>query len=130
MLLLVLFNVRSERELLQSLPLRLDWLWLLDFDIDTPVPNHRVLSKARTRWGVAVFESFFLRVVWPCVEAGLVDGNKIFVDASFVEADASMNSLVGTGCIKATPSSNAASMRTRRPPMNRNAATRKSTDAG
>jgi transposase len=29
MLLLVLYNVRSERELMNTIPLRLDWLWFL-----------------------------------------------------------------------------------------------------
>src|SRR5439155_18780557 len=46
----------------------------------------RIASKARKRWGVEVFKSFFERIVWQCVEAGLVDGSKIFVDASLVEA--------------------------------------------
>jgi len=49
MLLLVLFNVRSERELMDTIPLRLDWLWFLGYDIDTEIPNHSVLSKARSR---------------------------------------------------------------------------------
>ena len=42
--------------------------------LDSEVPNHSVLSKARARWGVEAFRSFFERVVWQCVEAGLVDG--------------------------------------------------------
>ncbi len=29
MLLLVLYNVRSERELMDTIPLRLDWFWFL-----------------------------------------------------------------------------------------------------
>ena len=32
MLLLVLYNVRSERELMATLPERLDWLWFLGLD--------------------------------------------------------------------------------------------------
>src|SRR3989304_3601450 len=51
MLLLVLYNVRSERELMDTLSERLDWLWFLGFDLDTEIPNHSVLSKARRRWG-------------------------------------------------------------------------------
>ena len=94
MLLLVFYNVRSERELLDTLRERMDWLWFLGFDLDTPTPNHSVLSKARKRWGVEVFRNFFERVVGQCVEAGLVDPRKLFVDASLVEADASMESLV------------------------------------
>lgn len=100
MLLLVMYNVRSERELMQTLPMRLDWLWFLGLDLDSDIPDHSVLSKARKRWGVEVFRNFFERIVWQCVEAGLVDGGKLFMDASIVEADASMNSVVKIDSLK------------------------------
>jgi IS5 family transposase len=100
MLLLILYNVRSERELMETIPLRLDWLWFLGYDIDSEVPDHSVLSKARARWGVEVFRRFFERIVWQCVEAGLVDGSKIFVDSSLVDADASNNSVIDTRSLK------------------------------
>lgn len=100
MLLLVMYNVRSERELMDTVPERMDWLWFLGFNLDTPIPDHSVLSKARKRWGVDVFRSFFERVVFQCVEAGLVDGSKLFMDASIIEADASMQSVVDVGSIK------------------------------
>jgi transposase len=96
MLLLVLYNVRSERELMATIPLRLDWLWFLGYDLDSEVPNHSVLSKARARWGVAAFKRFFEHIVWQCVKAGLVDGRKPFVDASLMDANASNNSVVDT----------------------------------
>jgi transposase len=94
MLLLFLYDVASERELLETLPYRLDWLWFCGYDIDSPIPDHSVLSKARRRWGVTVFETLFARVVASCVRAGLVDGGKIHVDGSLVEANASKNSIV------------------------------------
>lgn len=100
MLLLVFYNVRSERELMDTVPERMDWLWFLGLDLDSDIPDHSVLSKARKRWGVDVFRSFFERIVWQCVEAGLVDGSKLFMDASIVEADASMESVVDIGSIK------------------------------
>jgi transposase len=100
MLLLVLYNVRSERELMETIPMRLDWLWFLGYDIDGGVPDHSVLSKARARWGVEAFRGFFERIVWQCVEAGLVDGSKIFVDSSLVDADASNNSVIDTRSLK------------------------------
>ena len=107
-LLLVLYNVRSERELMDTLAERLDWLWFLDFDLDTEIPNHSVLSKARKRWGEEAFRSFYERVVWQrtetssaqVVEKGLVDGRKIFVDSSLIQADASNNSVVDTKSLK------------------------------
>ncbi len=100
MLLLILYNVRSERELMDTIPLRLDWLWFLGYDLDSEIPNHSVLSKARVRWGVEAFRKFFERIVWQCVEAGLVDGRKIFVDASLVDADASNNSVIDTQSLR------------------------------
>ncbi|MDO9287812.1 MAG: transposase, partial [Thermodesulfovibrionales bacterium] len=35
MLLLVFYNVRSELELIDTLPERIDWLWFLVFVLDT-----------------------------------------------------------------------------------------------
>jgi transposase len=100
MLLLVFYNVRSERELMDTLPERIDWLWFLDYDLDSEIPNHSILSKARKKWGVEVFQSFFERIVLQCVDAGLVDGRKIFVDSSLIDADASNNSVIDTRNLK------------------------------
>ena len=99
-LLLVFYNVRSERELMETLPERIDWLWFLEYDLDSEIPDHSVLSKARKKWGVEVFKGFFERIVWQCVEAGLVDGSKIFVDSSLIDADASNNSVVDRQSLK------------------------------
>src|ERR1700745_4372607 len=93
MLLLFLDNVRSERELMRIIPERLDYMWFLGYGLDDRVPNHSVLSKARKRWGKEVFISLFSRVVQQCVEAGLVEGRKIHVDASLVDADANLGSV-------------------------------------
>jgi transposase len=87
-------NVVSEWELMRRLPERLDWLWFLGYTLDDAVPNHSVLSKARARWGGELFEWLFVRTVQQCVEAGLVDGSKVHVDASLVDADASRDSVI------------------------------------
>jgi transposase len=58
------------------------------------VPDHSVLSKARARRGKEVFESLFVRTVAQCVDAGLVDGKKLHVDASLIEADAAKESVI------------------------------------
>jgi transposase len=96
MLLLFIYSIRSEREMMETLPLRLDWLWFLGYDIDDEIPNHSVLSKARIRWGVESFKYFFNSILKQCVEAGLVNADKAFVDSSLVEADASNNSVINT----------------------------------
>jgi uncharacterized protein (UPF0179 family) len=85
---------------METIPMRLDWLWFLGYDLDSEVADHSVLSKARARWGVEAFRNFFERIVWQCVETGLVDGSKIFVDSSLVDADASNNSVIDTESLK------------------------------
>jgi len=100
MLLLIFYNVRSERELVLTIPERLDWLWFLDYDIDDQIPNHSVLSKARNRWGVVAFKIFFERIVLQCADAGLIDGSKLFMDSSIVQADASNNSVIQKHSLK------------------------------
>lgn len=87
-------NVRSERELVRRLPERLDWLWFLGYGLEDEAPNHSVLSKARARWGGELFEELFVRTVQQCVEAGLVDGTKVHLDGSLIDADASRDSVV------------------------------------
>jgi transposase len=100
MLLLVFYNVRSERELMETVPERIDWLWFLGYNFDSEIPDHSVLSKARKRWGQETFKSFFERIVFQCVEAGLVDGKKIFMDASLIDADASTNSVIDSESLR------------------------------
>lgn len=94
MLLLFLDDVRSERELMRIVPLRLDYLWFLGYGLEDEIPTHSVLSKARKRWGSQVFERLFTRSVEQCVAAGLVDGSKLYLDASLVAANASRNSVI------------------------------------
>ena len=88
MFLLFYENIKSERALLRQLPLRLDWLWFCDYDLDEATPDHSVLSKARNRWGSEVFEAFFLNILEQCINAGLVDGETIYIDSSTIDGNA------------------------------------------
>ena len=94
MFLLFWDDVASERELMNVIPERLDYLWFLGLGLDDAVPNHSVLSKARARWGKDAFEKFFTRTITQCIQAGLVDGRKLHVDSSLIDADASRDSVV------------------------------------
>jgi transposase len=94
MFLLFFDDIKSERELMEVIGERLDYLWFLDYGLDDKVPDHSVLSKARARWDREVFESLFVRTVFQCVEGGLVNGSKLHVDASLIDADASRESVV------------------------------------
>jgi transposase len=93
MLLLFLENISSERELMRIVGERIDYLWFLKMDLDDEIPHHSVLSKARRRWGPVIFEELFVRMVQACVEAGQVGGDKIHMDGSHVNANASRDSV-------------------------------------
>ena len=94
MFLLFCDDIKSERELMRMLPERLDYLWFLGYGLDDNIPHHSVLSKARKRWGPEVFESLFVQTVEQCVQAGLVDGQKIHLDGSLIDAHASRDSVI------------------------------------
>jgi transposase len=94
MFLLFYDNITSERKLMDTLPYRLDYLWFLGYGLDDVVPNHSVLSKARRRWGVDVFETLFAHTIAQCMDAGLVNGHKIHMDGSLINANASKNSVL------------------------------------
>src|SRR5438045_1151750 len=96
MFLLFYDNVASERELMNIIPERLDYLWFPGYGLDDEIPNHSVLSKARARWGEEVFRDLFVRTVEQCVAAGLVDGKKLHIDSSLVRADAAKDSIQKT----------------------------------
>jgi transposase len=88
MLLLFIDNVRSERELMRQLPMRLDWLWFCRLGLDSNIPHHSVLSKARRRWGPKLFEELFTEVLKRCIDAGLVDGETVHADSTLLRASA------------------------------------------
>lgn len=87
-------RVRSERDLMRQLPVRLDWVWFCGLDLDAEAPDHSVLSKARRRWGLEVFEAVFSHVLRQCEEAGLVDATTMYADSTVLQADASVESRV------------------------------------
>ena len=94
MFLLFYDNVASERELMKIIAERLDYMWFLGYGLNDEIPNHSVLSKARARWGVEVFETLFTRIVAQCHEAGLVEGKTLHMDGSLVNANASSNAVL------------------------------------
>ena len=86
-------RITSERRLMETAQLNLAHHWYLGYDLDEPLPNHSSLSKIRSRYGVEVFHRFFERIVELCIEAGLVEGEELYLDATRVDANASIHHL-------------------------------------
>ena len=84
---------RSERQLMRHAADRLSVRWFLGYDLNEPLPNHSSLTRIRERYGVEVFRCFFEAIIDQCQQAGLVWGKELYVDATKVEANASMDSV-------------------------------------
>jgi transposase len=59
-----------------------------------PVPDHSWLSKTRSRLPLEVHEAVFTWVLQRLAEHGLIQGNRIGVDASTMEANAALRAIV------------------------------------
>ena len=93
---LVMFfeDVRSERKLIEMASLNLAHRWYLGYALDEPLPDHSSLTRIRQRLGIDTFQRFFEQVVDLCQQAGLVWGRELYVDATKVEANADLDSLI------------------------------------
>jgi transposase len=87
-LLMFFEGIRSERLLLKQAHLQLAWRWYLGYDLDEVLPDHSSLTKIRMRYGLAIFQRFFERVVGLCTQAGLVWGQELHFDSTVSEANA------------------------------------------
>ncbi len=92
---LVMFfeGIRSERQLMRHAADRLSVRWYVGYDLGEPLPDHSSLTRIRERYGVEVFRRFFEQIVEQCQQAGLVWGRELYIDATKVEANASIASV-------------------------------------
>ena len=86
-------GITSERRLMETAQLNLAHRWYLGYDLDEPLPDHSSLSKIRSRYGLEAFHGFFERIVELCMEAGLVEGEELYLDATKVDANASVHTM-------------------------------------
>jgi transposase len=87
-------GIRSERHLIETASLHLAHRWYLGYALDESLPDHSSLTRIRQRLGIDVFQRFFETIVDLCQEAGLVWGHELYFDATKVEANAGIPSLI------------------------------------
>src|ERR1043166_9942190 len=91
-----LYGITSERKLVEELRMHLAWRWFTGLGFDQEIPHHSTFSK---NWHgrfqeSRLFEQLFEQIVRQCVEVGLVQGQHLSVDGSFVEANAAKESRI------------------------------------
>ena len=86
-----LFGVTSERKLVEELQMHLAWRWFTGLSFDQEIPHHSTFSKNRHGRFLEsnLFQELFEAIVDRCMEAGLVEGEHLSVDGSFLLANAS-----------------------------------------
>jgi transposase len=91
-----LYGITSERKLVEELRMHLAWRWFTGLGFDQEIPHHSTFSKNRHgRFQESkLFEQLFEEIVAGCLKAGLVQGDNLSVDGSFVEANASKESRI------------------------------------
>ncbi len=91
-----LYGITSERKLVEELRMHLAWRWFTGLSFDQEIPHHSTFSKNRHgRFQESkLFEQLFEQIVRQCMEVGLVRGDKLSVDGSFVEANAAKESRI------------------------------------
>ena len=86
-----LYGVTSERKLVEELQMHLAWRWFTGLSFDQEIPHHSTFSKNRHGRFLEsnLFQQLFEEIVDRCREAGLVEGEHLSVDGSFIPANAS-----------------------------------------
>jgi len=91
-----LYGITSERKLVEELQMHLAWRWFTGLSFDQDVPHHSTFSKDRHgRFHESnLFRELFKEVVNRCIEVGLVKGDHLLMDGSFIEANTSKSSRI------------------------------------
>jgi len=90
-----LYGITSERRLCREVQLNLGYRWFCGLTLEDKVPDHSTFSK--NRYGrffeSGLFRGLFQAVVQQAQKHGLVKGQHLTVDATTVQANASLGSL-------------------------------------
>jgi transposase len=87
-------GIIHDRKLMRQAQVNLAMRWFAGYRLHESLPNHSSLTRIRQRWGAKRFKQIFERIVRQCVDAGLVGGKTVHIDATLIRADVSWESLV------------------------------------
>lgn len=86
-------GIVHDRKLMREAQVNLAIRWFAGYRLDEKLPDHSSLTRIRQRWGADRFKQIFLKTVQSCIDAGLVNGETVHVDATLIRADVSWESL-------------------------------------
>ena len=91
-----LYGIKSERRLEEEVTLNIAYRWFCGFELGDRIPDHSVFSQNRRRrfTDSSIFSEIFNQIVHECVRLGIVSGEKVVSDGSFIPANVSAASHV------------------------------------
>jgi transposase len=87
-------GIIHDRKLTREAQVNLAMRWFAGYRLHESLPDHSSLTRIRQRWGAERFKQIFQKIVQQCVDAGLVGGKTVHIDATLIRADVSWESLV------------------------------------
>ncbi len=90
-----LYDIKSERRLEEEITLNIAYRWLCGFNMMDKIPNHSIFSQNRRRrfQNDGIFLGIFNELIIRCIKDGLVTGEKLVCDGSFIPANISEGSI-------------------------------------
>jgi transposase len=93
-LLMHLYNIPSDRQVCEEVQYNLAYRWFCRLSLEDSVPDHSSLTRIRDRLGEKTFKEIFEHIIRLCIEKGIVKGDKVMMDGSYIKADAALSSMV------------------------------------
>ena len=87
-------NIASERGIAERCSDSISIRFFLGYDLTQSTPDHSTLSVIRDRLGEEAYHQVFLLILSALQEHGLLKGRHVGIDASVIEANAALKSLV------------------------------------
>jgi transposase len=87
-------NISSERGIAERCNDSISIRFFLGYDLTQSTPDHSTLSVIRDRLSEETYQKVFLLMLSALQEHGLLKGRNVGIDASVIEANASLKSLV------------------------------------
>lgn len=91
-----LYGIKSERRLEEEVSLNLAYRWFCELELTERVPDHSTFSQNRRRRfkDNTLFREMFNNIVIQCIEKGIVSGETVVADGSFLPANVSLKSSI------------------------------------
>jgi Transposase and inactivated derivatives len=90
-----LYGIKSERRLEEDVTLNLAYRWFCGFNLNDRIPDHSLFSQNRRRRfkDSQLFREIFNHIVILCIQNGIVTGENVVSDGSFIPGNVSANSM-------------------------------------